>query len=161
MNIDKLIAVAKSHVGEKEITPNKGFVNPAFEAKMRFFGWQPGQSWCAYFVKACVYDSCTPGEWKALGDNLSPSALLTYNKLKAAGHTISQVPVLGALVVWQHGNTAQGHIGIVASVQNDTEFTSVEGNTNALGGREGDTVAEKKRKTTPMGALTLKGFIIL
>jgi hypothetical protein len=157
----KLIDVAKSYIGQKEIEGNKGFPDKEFENKLRFVGWQPPMAWCAAFVKRCVYDAASPDDWKRLGEHMNMSALGTYNGLKSSGCTISQVPVLGALVVWQHGSTVQGHIGIVSSVQDDTNFTSIEGNTNALGGREGDIVAEKKRKTTPMGNLTLKGFVIL
>jgi hypothetical protein len=156
-----LISKAKAYIGQKEISGNAGFIDKEFENKLRFIGWQPPMAWCAAFAKRCVYEAATMDEWKRIGEHMNMSALGTYNSLKAAGCKISQVPVVGSLAVWQHGSTVQGHIGIVSSVQDDTNFTSIEGNTNALGGREGDIVAEKKRKTTPMGNLTLKGFVLI
>jgi hypothetical protein len=53
-----------------------------------------------------------------------------------------------------------GHVAVVVGF-NDLEFTTIEGNTNASGGREGVEVALKKRsyKFYNPDGLQLMGFI--
>jgi hypothetical protein len=49
-----------------------------------------------------------------------------------------------------------GHTGIVVSVNADGSYTTIEGNTNEAGSREGDRVAVKVRN---LSDAKLKGFI--
>ena len=45
---DKIIATAKSYIGETELTNNSGWIDKAFQQKMVDVGWKNGDSWCAF-----------------------------------------------------------------------------------------------------------------
>lgn len=167
---EAIVAIAQSYIGQKEKPNNSGFVDKTFEEQMRQAGWQHGWAWCSIFCKLVwlnAYKSMediTPGIGRiALVKKLfSPSTLTTFRQFKEAGKSVSDKPQVGDVVIWQHGKGATGHAGIVIEVGPGNEFSTVEGNTNEAGGREGDRVAIKKRKTgipyTATG-LNLVGFI--
>ena len=71
-------------------------------------------------------------------------------------------PMPGSVVIWQHGNTASGHTGIVTGVKLTPEFfTTVEGNTGPGAGviREGDGVFEKTRSVKGSDKMKVLGFL--
>jgi hypothetical protein len=88
----------------------------------------------------------------------------TYSQFAASKKfTVSQIPVLGAIAVWRHGDSWQGHLGTVTAVDLEKKrFVTVEGNTNNNGSRNGYIVLEKLRSLglphNPNG-LNLIGFI--
>lgn len=66
----------------------------------------------------------------------------------------------GDLILWQHGDTVQGHVGIViAALQNG--YLTVEGNTSdSLGiDREGDGVFVKLRPKGGTSKMKQLGFL--
>ena len=172
---DKILQAALAFLGEKELKNNSGFVNKNLQAKMEQIGWQKGQAWCAYFAEL-VYQQAFDGILK-LDRFFTPVAVQTFAKFQNNKHfkTIN-TPYPGALVVWQNYRNGlphwTGHMGICLTDahyfrcescnQNIGVFSSIEGNTNSKGGREGIEVAIKQRKFSFMkheNGLNLKGFI--
>lgn len=160
-----IIQVAKSFVGQKETAGNSGFVNADFLTKMLKVGWQKGFAWCAFFAELVwteSYKTVDPSKLDDIAGIFSGSAVETFSRFKKAGwKTSANQPEPGDIVIWRHGDGWQGHAGIVTAVAGNV-FQTVEGNTNADGGREGDTVAQKTRKVgEPFKAkgLNLVGFI--
>lgn len=160
--IETIVAVANSYVGQREKPGNLGFIDSAFEEKMKAVGWFKGAAWCAYFSKL-VYKEAMQKEKLAdiqkLMSLFSPMAIVTYRKFDSAGYNTDKTPKLGSLVVWQKGTTAQGHIGIVTKEISSKNWISVEGNTNGEGSRDGEVVAAKNRTITGAGSLKMLGFI--
>lgn len=163
--VQKIVSVATKYVGQKEKPGNSGFVDPTFETKMRIVGFQTGYAWCALFTELVyreAYSDIDPGQIDAIGQLFSPMAVDTYRRFKNSGHKVDNVPNVGDVVIWKHGNGPSGHAGIVVAVGPGNEFTTIEGNTNAAGGREGEVVALKKRKTGQpftSNGLNIVGFI--
>jgi hypothetical protein len=162
---EKIIQVATSYIGQKEVSGNKGFISPSFQKKMQDCGWKIGQSWCAYFTELVWKEAFGKSHplYSTLDRLFSPSATATYANFNGSQNLkVGSVPKVGALVVWRYGNGWQGHIGIVESIVSGDTFKAVEGNTNNAGGREGIEVALKTRKTglpfRPKG-LNLIGFV--
>jgi hypothetical protein len=158
-----IVAAAKWYVGRTEKKGNTGFNDAAFEREMLSVGWYVGAPWCAFFGKLI---------WiKAYKDNAkllavvkkccSGSALQTYKNFKADGtFEVGDEPRPGALVVWTHGSGPAGHEAVVSHINAEPNtMTTVEGNTNAHGSREGDCVAMKLR--TPERPFTNTGLNVV
>jgi hypothetical protein len=162
----KIVEVAKSYIGQQEISGNKGFKNTAFQKKMQDCGWQMGSAWCAYFTELVWKEAFGKSHplYSTLDRLFSPSAVSTYSNFKGYpnGFKAGSTPKVGSLVVWRLGNGWQGHIGIVTEIVDKSTFKTIEGNTNNAGGREGIEVAKKIRTLgMPFKAkgLNLIGFI--
>lgn len=152
---DKIVQIAEGYSNQNitEIQPNRGWTDANYEAEMKTVGWTPGDEWCA---AAAILDwkkgySDYPDVWKHAKNLVSLNSQEMARKFHAdpLWPTSTDIPKLGAMVVWQEGTSAiSGHCGIVVGI-NGNLFTSVEGNTtsdtkpNPSGGseREGWTVA--------------------
>lgn len=163
---EEIVKIAKKYLGEHEKPSNSGFLDSTFEKKMVAVGWQKSQAWCSYFAELVwkeAYLEYNTHYLLQLDKLFSASATSTYQKFDVDPlWEVSKVPVKGAIAVWRHGVSWQGHIGIVIDVINDS-IQTIEGNTNAAGGREGVEVAEKTRKidySISSDKLNLIGFII-
>jgi hypothetical protein len=149
------IATDYSNQNITEIQPNAGWTNPVYEADMKALGWEKGDEWCA---ASAILDwkkgyAGSPVVWQIA------SKLVSLNSQQMARNfhadpvwpTSTSIPKLGAIVVWQAGNSAvEGHCGIVVTI-NGNRFTSVEGNTTSetkpnpnpkVSERDGWTIAE-------------------
>lgn len=163
MEIEKktIAQVAISYIGQTEKQYNSGFSDPDFEKEMKAVGWQIKQAWCAYFCELCAIKA-HPEKRDELIKLFSGHVLTCFRNFQSAGKIVDK-PQVNDLAVWQLGRSAQGHMGVVIAV-NDNEilFSTVEGNTNDKGGREGYIVAKKNRnanlKFNP-NILNLLGFI--
>lgn len=159
--------VAISYIGQKEIKNNMGFKSNVFDKIMRKVGFYNGAPWCSYFVKACIREFY--GEKSSIYLNVNGSALTSYEKLEDKGFLTGAIPKPNSIAVWRHYKNGRpvgrnGHIGIVVTgLQSDQRFETVEGNTNASGGREGDEVAKKLRSLNWLenNGLRLIGFVYL
>jgi len=161
-----VIDVARKYIGQTEKPGNMGFNDAAFEKKMQAVGFQKKQAWCSYFSELCFKEA-----YPELADHLdklfNASAVQTFKNFEAAGYEISQVPVPGTLVIWQHyvnGKAQwQGHAGVCVSARLPHDFGTVEGNTNDGGGREGYIVAARDRKLVRniQNGLRVLGFVII
>lgn len=157
--------VALKYVGQKEKTGNHGFHDPAFFERMKARGWQDGHAWCAYFAELVCVEAMPTSE-AVFNKLFSPSAVQTFKNFKAAGFKILELPKPNTVVVWQRYEkgkaTVFGHVGIVTQVNGDGSWISVEGNTNASGSSEGDSVQPKHRSNIKKeNGLNLLGFIVV
>jgi hypothetical protein len=160
---------AKTFLGHKELAGNK-FINDPKAAGdlgelLHQAGQRDGEAWCAYFMEAIFCTVLTDKE-KVLRALFSASAKKTFENFQKAGYTVSNEPIIGALVIWTRYLNGieqwQGHAGIVSEVISPTQFKSIEGNTNCGGSREGDSVQEKIRNTAMIRTgLNIKGFILI
>lgn len=160
-----ILRVAKSYIGQKEKPNNSGFIDPLFEKKQKARGWINGQAWCAYTAELIYYDAfteCDPCSIPLINKYFSGSTLQTFKNFKASPEfKVRAWPVLGAVVIWQHGSGSTGHAGVVTWFD-ETTFKSVEGNTSEDGSREGTIVRENKHeivKPYQARSLNLLGFI--
>lgn len=160
-----LVEAATADIGQKEKPGNTGFVDPKLEAAMRAVGWAPGWAWCACIQEKWVWQAY-PEKKDAVKGLFVPSAVNTFKNLVKAGYKHSMIPTVGALVYWQKMENGKalwtGHAGVVYNVLSDTEFHSIEGNTNSKGSREGDSVQPKHRLVRPVkNGLQVLGFVTL
>lgn len=127
-------------------------------------GLANGEPWCMSFAQFCIQavdslvsDCLEGGEKSALFK--SEHCLTVWNK----SQTLKiDAPKPGSLCIWQHGQTASGHVGIVIDVNADGSIMTAEGNTssaNAGNQHEGDGVWLKHRHLDPVGSLRFKGFL--
>jgi hypothetical protein len=168
--IDIVRSLTSKYNNEKEIPNNKGFYDKKFQAKMQNMGWKRGEAWCSYYSELIwteAYEQYNPALLEYIKKLFSGSTQATYNNFrnegKEYGFKISNLPILGSVVIWQYtSNTSLGHAAILLDYDSSKNrlYTS-EGNTTDNGSREGDTVATKIRTNTskPVGSLKLRGFI--
>lgn len=151
---------AKSYLGQREVSGNKGFINHDFEEKMKSVGWYFGAPWCLYFCRLV---------WKESGQNIkriSGSSLTTMLNATKDNNWHTQ-PIDGSIAIFRmfkNGNpTSQGHGCIVTSVGVDN-YTTIDGNTSDKNQREGIMVANRIRSLnkdswTKDNGLRLMGFV--
>lgn len=160
--MEKIVQIAKSYIGQREISGNKGFIDPNFDKKMRGVGFYTGAPWCGFFAMLV---------WKESGVDLallSPASRQIIEKATKAKNWHTK-PVPGAVVVWASFKNGKrlttGHIGVVTEVNADgVGYSTIEGNTTDKGGREGIMVAVRNRhltqdKWTVNDGLRLMGFV--
>lgn len=151
-----LSQIAKKYVGQRETPNNSGFINSEFKYKIVRVGWLIGQAWCSYFAelvaKEYLIQFADLEKWKAIDSNFSGSTTATFknfdlNKLNLEKINIhfSLKPVSNSIGFFRHGIGWQGHTVVIDEVFNNLNFTSIEGNTNSNGSREGIEVALKHR----------------
>jgi len=166
--MNKAIEVALKYVGEKELTGNIFSDSSDFGKKLHAVGQKDGDPWCSLFCEL-VFKEAYPAKFNDLDKLFSASAVQTFrnftHKINGKGYSQNGLPEVGNLVIWQMQKDGvaqwQGHAGIVYECKSSWEFTSIEGNTNAAGGREGVTVAIKERKVLKdvWSGLKVLGFI--
>ncbi len=164
--MNKAIEVALKYVGQKELTGNVFSDSSDFGKKLHGAGQKDGDPWCALFVET-VFKEAFPERFKEFDKLFSASAVQTYkNFLKAGGgYLFNNLPREGNIVIWQKyvdgKDQWQGHAGIVYELKSSWEFTSIEGNTNEAGSREGTSVQIKDRKVIAnvWNGLKVLGFI--
>ena len=169
---DKIVEIAKSYVGQKEIPPNKGFEDKDFEQKMRKAGWWASAAWCVIFTKLvwkeaykAVYSDSMDDQMltvilSTISSNIKPNSQDTIKQVeKFKDFVLSKEPVVGSIVIWRKTATS-GHAAIVVKVINSKTIETVEGNTNEEGSREGDQVALKKRSTVSKKGWEIMGYIV-
>jgi hypothetical protein len=156
---------ARKYIGQKEISGNMGFVNPAFEKEMVEEGFRKTWAWCAIFVRLVALNTY-PDQSPKLRRYFSPSVMTTFRNFRNAGYAISFTPAVNYLVFYQMFKNGKGqgtgHIGIVSKI-NGMTYNDISGNTNEAGSREGNIVAEKEHKLnlTTANGLRCIGFIKL
>ena len=157
----KLSEAAKRWIGTSETKNNVEFSNPEFKDYIKQGGHTPGAPYCASFAKSCALESAeTPTERKVIQQVLTPHSLTSLANAKKAG-LYSSTPTPNSIAVFQNGKTQSGHMAVVDSVNPDGTISTIEGNTGAGGGREGDGVYSKKRniKSQNKNGLHIVGYI--
>lgn len=76
---------------------------------------------------------------------------------------VQHVPLPGAIVVWEHGDTSLGHTGMLLNFLPDGTFRTVEANTSGGAGgtidREGQGIFYRTRSMQGAGTMRLVGFL--
>jgi len=156
----EIVKIANSYLGQTEISGNRGFINKDFEKKMREVGFYTGAPWCMFFCRWV---------WKEAGikfDRISPSSVSTMRNA-TKDKTWFAEPKIGSIAIFRtfvNGKPqATGHGAIVVSV-GEGIYSTVDGNTNDKGGREGIMVAVRNRHLnadswTKNNGLRLMGFV--
>ncbi len=128
-----MIEAAKVCVGIKEATGNND--GPMVELIQETIGSAGNEAWCLAFVQTCI----AYAEFKTkIESPIYPSehCLTTWAKTPKK-QRVKYHPLPGAIVIWQHGSSSNGHTGIVLGAD-DKKFNAVEGNTTS--GKIGDKV---------------------
>ncbi|MEP0903679.1 alpha/beta fold hydrolase [Nodosilinea sp. FACHB-13] len=151
-----LIGVAQSYIGVREQGYNSGAQVEAFQRAVD--GVAQNEAWCMSFAQYCI----KAVEKAAQADSpiVQSEHCLTVWK-NSPDNLRSSTPKPGSLVIWQHGNSSSGHVGIVESVNADGTFITVEGNTNDGSGvtREGIGVFRRQRDLNGSGEMRVVGFL--
>lgn len=147
-----LADIAARYIGVKETGSNKAGTSKALKAIFKsdsvvINGATDGYPWCAAFVSFCVqkllnyspfFPTIIPPKEASVSRFLNIWAK-NNNCLIFPGNSTTSTPQKGDIVVFTFS-----HIGIVESV-NGRMITTIEGNTNDAGSREGEVVARKVR----------------
>jgi hypothetical protein len=164
---DRVVRIAKSIIGQKEISGNAGFQDPDFQKRMVEVGFVKSHAWCTYTGELIWKEAFIEQHplYAEIDRCFSSMATVTWQNFKASKlFKTGQLPKRGALAIWKYGNGPSGHLAVVVEEMPAPKFETVEGNTNDSGGREGIEVADKIRRTgEPFKAkgLNLLGFVYL
>ena len=153
------IAKAKSYIGIKETSYNS---SPQIDTFIKDGGGHPGWPWCMYLVRYCFnYASkilnvvCPLKRTGSVCDQLQYCVNSSRVKVFFV-NDYSHLKVLpGDIMIMRNGygfdekkdlkRNWNGHTGINEKQISDRIIQTIEGNTNAVGGREGNCVARKTR----------------
>lgn len=139
--MNKAVEVARGYIGQTEKKGNAGFVDAEFEKEMRKVGFYTGAPWCGFFAR--LVWKRAGGDWKLL----KGSAVGTMMNATMVGnwHKAPEVGSIGVMRDFVKGKPQRtGHIFIVVAFD-DYHLTTIEGNTNRNGSREGTEVLQKTR----------------
>lgn len=161
-----MIEAARVCVGIKEKTgKNDG---PLVEAMQKTSGGSKGQAWCMYFVQACIaYAELKTGKKSSFPTG---GGVLNVWRATTLAQRVKTHPMPGAIPIWRHGTSAQGHTEILLGAD-EKEMKCVGGNTSGADTsgkvtREGNGVYFTTRsmqgfpKLTGAAKMKLLGFII-
>lgn len=135
----RIIDKALSQVGVKEGRNSDGSYNndQRYSDETPGLEWSDGQPWCATFVAWCAYKSALAALYpRTASCDVAGQWFKDRNQW-------SQYPAVGAQVFFGYTSDLN-HTGIVIDFNTDY-ITTVEGNTNEDGGREGHSVLKKTR----------------
>lgn len=142
-----VLAAARMLLPVREAGQNRGrFV----EAIIRYAGGQPGEPWCASFVYYVGHKMLGPA-WP-LPKTRSCDVLLEYARKGGILRDESVRPQPGWLFLVMRAPHDATHVGFVDAVLPDGRFTTIEGNSNDRGHRDGDGVVANTRD--PAGPTT-------
>jgi len=154
---DELLETFKKYIGVREVGgPNKGADVERFQKAVD--GKAQGESWCMAFSQFCI---------KEVEDKLavkspvykSEHCLTVWNQTSSLMRLKDPEP--GCLIIWRHGKTASGHVGVVELVNGDGTVGTIEGNTGPGAGvvREGDGVYRRTRAVVGTADMPGVGFL--
>lgn len=156
-----LTEVVKTCVGIKEKTgKNDG---PLVEAIQRVAGGVKGHAWCMYLVQTCVaYVEQALGIKSPLASG--GHCLTVWNKTPKE-QRVKIHPLPGAIPIWRHGKTTNGHTEILLAADNKV-MHCVGGNTSGADGtgkvtREGNGVFYTQRSMQGFPNVQTKSGMIL
>lgn len=158
----RMLDLARFYVGVLEAGgANRGPMVEQFQKAVD--GRAEGEAWCMAFMQFLAIKTVEVHGGKSRAPYVE-HCLTVWNKAPP-GCKVT-IPSPGDLVIWQHGNTSAGHVGIVSDVH-ATCIVTVEGNTSSGQGivREGDGVYMRVRNCTRagdmIGNMKLVGFLRL
>lgn len=119
-----MLEAAKMCVGIREKTNHND--GPMVELIQETIGGHNNEAWCMAFVQTCIAYAEVKTGIKSLLPATEHCMTLWRNtdpKLR-----VKILPLPGAVIIWQHAGSDDGHTGFVLGADN-TVFTAVEGNT--------------------------------
>ena len=149
---EKIVITAESCIGVKESGNNRGVQVQKFQQSVNA---SIGSPWCAAFIRY-VLDKAGAGLIRVRSALAQDYIVKSSVKAKDVAKGYIKVKP-GWLVIWKYADTYRGHIGIVKNWDKN-EGNTVEGNTGADGGREGDGVYGKHRKIISYAQLHITHF---
>jgi hypothetical protein len=162
-NEQRLIEIATSYIGTKEVGDNGGPQVEEFQKSVG--GVAAHQSWCLAFQFFCIKKVDAEINEKAMmsvqGHSLfeTEHCMTLWHNSKATNELKEPVP--GSLVIWQFEGGSSGHVGLVVEVDGD-KITTIEGNTSDGSGieREGDGCYKRSRhKWVKTGKMITLGYL--
>lgn len=158
--MSKIVIIAKTYLGQEEISPNKSFKDENFLNEIKSVGWYIGAPWCLFFCRLV---------WKKSNQDItriSASSMVTMEQATKDKNWHVE-PKIGAIAIFRmfkNGKpTNQGH-GCIVSELTEKGYDTIDGNTSEKNGREGIMVAERFRTLnaeswTKKDGLRLMGFV--
>jgi hypothetical protein len=151
---------AEACVGIREKTGHND--GPMVELIQKTIGGAGGEAWCMAFIQtALAYVEVKTGIKSPV---YGGEHCLTVWAKTDETQRVLKIPAPGAIIIWKHGKTINGHTGILRQWKTSSMFC-VEGNTNAgltQDGsieREGGGVYLTKRNTIRNGSMAIVGFL--
>jgi uncharacterized protein (TIGR02594 family) len=121
-------------------------------------GKASGEPWCMAFVQFCIMQI---EKQLDINSNIfnSEHCLTTWTKSPESMRLINPIP--GCIIIWQHGNTSNGHTGFITGINAAGKLLTVEGNTSDENGinRDGDGVYARVRNKNGDGDMKIKGYL--
>lgn len=156
------VEAAKSCVGIREATGNND--GPMVELIQKTVDGHAGhEAWCMAFVQTCLaYVETKTGVKSPI---VASEHCMSVFRATRPELRVRLNPLPGAIVIWKHGSTDNGHTGVVLGADEST-FTAVEGNTtsgqdpNGKVVRDGGGVYFTKRSRGGNGDMKIVGFLI-
>lgn len=150
-----LIYAAEACVGQREQGGNnKGkFVELCQKTVDGFAG---SEAWCMAFVQSMV--AYVEKKLDIVSPLFSSEHCLTTWLNTNKAQRVQFVPKAGAIIIWQHGKTQNGHTGFMMELHDD-KMDTVEGNTGDASFRDGDGCFARNRSTKQNGDMKVVGFL--
>ncbi|MFN0255007.1 CHAP domain-containing protein [Pedobacter ureilyticus] len=141
LNPDQLLNIARSQIGVREATGN----NDGYQVEqyLAYTGNKKGEAWCASFVSWVFGKAGYAAPRTAWSPSLFPQVRLV--KLAEPGNVFG---------IYFNDKKRIAHAGIVEKVK-DTWITTIEGNTDTDGRRDGDGVYRKLRHAKPLDVMQI------
>jgi hypothetical protein len=153
------LEAAKACVGIREQGGNNR--GPLVELIQQTIGIANRESWCASFVQTCIaYAEVKTG---VLSPIFPTEGTRSMWEDTTKTQRVKYTPLAGAICVWQHGTSWQGHTGFVVSCD-EKNFSAIEGNTESgiVGTRvvrDGGGVYLTNRSLKGNGDMHILGFL--
>jgi hypothetical protein len=139
---------------------NKG---PLVELIQETLGGAGAEAWCMSAVQTWLaYAEVKTGVKSPIH---ASEHCLTVFKNTPESQRVKKFPARGAIIIWQHGSTSNGHTGVFLEAQDDGGMRAIEGNAErglAADGsveREGGGVYLTSRSMKANGTMKVVGFI--
>lgn len=137
---EKALEIAQTQIGVQEAPGHKN-TGKDVEKYLASVGLSPGFSWCMAFVYWCHIQACEAMGRKVLMFRTGGVLEQARQGKEKYGHA---TPKPGDVFIMDYGK-GQGHTGIVEKVNADGTVSTIEGNTNDDGSREGYEVCRRVR----------------
>ena len=147
LEVSAMLRMAASQIGVKEKPTNRTKYG-------RWYGMN-GQAWCAMFVSWVGAHSGV--SLPRINSNRGFAAVVSARSFARKNNLLTKTPRVGS-VFFIIGRNGKGHTGFVESINwARRTITTVEGNTNAGGSRNGDGVYRRTRKISTING----GFMLI
>jgi hypothetical protein len=122
-----------------------------------------GAAWCMSFIMTCLaYAEVRTGVKSPV---YASEHCLTVFKNTPESQRVKKFPARGAIIIWQHGSSSNGHTGVFLEAQDDGGMRAIEGNAEkglAPDGsveREGGGIYLTSRSMKANGTMKVVGYL--